>query len=154
MQSIKTNTVPASWRVGPHGGFVETIGTVWVRNDGELPRFAFLAGPKHLNQQGTVHGGMLLSILDHAFGMGVVSANGNTLGSSQLATIQLNAQFIGAANSGDLIETDCTILRRTRSLVFLRGECRVGDNIVVAGDGVIKVIRSAAAGRHKDAPVS
>lgn len=150
MHNTKTTSVAAGWRVAKYAGFVETIGAVWLRTDGVLPRFAFIAEAKHLNRNGTVHGGMFLSILDHAFGMAVISAMGDTVDSRRLATIQFNAQFMGAASAGDFIETDCIILRRTRSLVFLRGECRVGDSIVVAGDCVIKVIGSAAAGRHKD----
>jgi uncharacterized protein (TIGR00369 family) len=123
------------WSPHTHSGFLETIGPLWMRTDGAMPRFGFIVDSKHLNRIGSVHGGMLLSVLDHAFGMAVVAS----LRSSRAATVQMNAQFVGAVRPGDFVETDCTVLRRTRSLMFLRGECRVGDTIVVAADGVFKL---------------
>lgn len=150
-QSVPNVLSGRIWRADPHSGFVETIGTILQSDDKDLPKFGFTVKDKHLNRNGTVHGGMFLSLLDHAFGMTVVAALGNALETNQLATIQFNAQFMGAAREGDFVETECTILRRTRTLVFLRGECRVGSTIVVAGDSVFKVLRNPAANKHKDA---
>jgi uncharacterized protein (TIGR00369 family) len=139
---------PASrgWRREAHAGFVDTIGPLWIRTDGHVPRFGFVVEAKHLNRIGSVHGGMLLSVLDHAFGMAVVAS----LRTSQAATVQMSAQFVGAVRAGDFVETDCTVLRRTRSLMFLRGECRVGDTIVVAADGVFKLFGAHTAAKHDE----
>jgi acyl-coenzyme A thioesterase PaaI-like protein len=43
--------------------------------------------------------------------------------------MSLDVQFLGPVRIGDFAEIEAVIVRRTRSLPFLRGDLRVGDKV-------------------------
>jgi uncharacterized protein (TIGR00369 family) len=97
-----------------------------------------MADARHVNDRGVVHGGMLMTFADQAFGELVLDWVERRL----CATIQLNTHFIAAVQVGDLVEARGEIVRGTSSLVFIRGFLMVGDRTVAAIDGIWKVLRS------------
>lgn len=123
------------WTLDPNGGFVSQIGPIWRQVIGDSEMFGFVAEDKHLNRNGIVHGGMLLTLFDQALGEACYRLTGDD---AVLATIQLNAQFMRAARPGEFIACSVEILHRTRSLLFIRGECRVGGEAILAGDAMVK----------------
>ena len=56
------------------------------------------------------------------------------------ATVQLDMHFIDAVQIGDFVEAKCTVVRRTRSLVFMAAELVVGDRVVATAKGVWKTL--------------
>ena len=64
------------------------------------------------------------------------------------ATVQLDMHFIDAVQIGEFVEAKCTVVRRTRSLVFMSGELVVGDargrhrqrRVEDAGEGIGRTI--------------
>jgi uncharacterized protein (TIGR00369 family) len=100
--------------------------------------FAFRADARHVNDRGVVHGGMLTTFADQAFGELVLDSVERRL----CATIQLNTHFVAAVQVGDLVEARGEIVRGTRSLVFMRGFLMVGERIVASVDGIWKVLHS------------
>lgn len=125
------------WTLRPsHGGFVALFGPMWTREEETGPAFGLLAEDRHLNRNGIVHGGLLMSFADEATGMTAWLANGR----HAQATAQLDTHFIGAVKSGDFIEARCRTVRRTRSLIFMAGELSVASRPVLAVQGVWKIL--------------
>lgn len=127
---------PGGWERLPDGGFIELVGPLWRRSvEGRL-EFAFLAGERHLNRGGVVHGGMLLTFADHAIGMTCAAGNGF----KPQVTISLDTQFISAVQAGELVVAECELVRKTRSLLFGRATIRVEDRVCLIAQGVWKIL--------------
>lgn len=129
------------WSPWPPSGFSGFTGPLWSRPEGEGWAYGVLADERHANNHGIVHGGMLVTLLDNTLGITVHRAVGNRPG----VTMQLNTQFLSAAHPGDFLVGRGEILRLARSVAFVRGTVSVGDRLIVAGDGVWKLLAAPAA---------
>lgn len=128
------------WEPYQSRGFFAGLGPAWQqRVDGRL-RFGIEALQAHLNAKGIVHGGFLLTLMDQVISMSAI----DVCEGASMVTLQVESQFVGAAYAGDFIECDATIIRKTRSLVFVRGELKVGDRMLVSGQGIMKLREPAA----------
>ncbi len=129
------------WEPYEDEGFIGLVGPLWQRpGDDGWPVFAFLAAPKHHNRRGVVQGGMLMTFADRSMGVTAWNAAGN----QPHATIQLDVHFVEAVQIGDFVEARCEVVRRTRSLVFMRGTLVVGERTVATANGVWKRVKPAA----------
>lgn len=126
----------AGWVRHEDSGFIDHIGPLWEREADERLLMAFLAEAKHHNRNGVVQGGMLMAFADRAMGMSSRRATGGL----PQATVQFEMQFIDAVQIGEFVVLEAELLRRTRSLVFLRGTLKVGDRVVASSTGVWKVL--------------
>lgn len=129
----------AGWKQMRGSAMPAAIGAPWARRDGDTWRYAMLADATHVNPQGAVHGGILMTFLDH--GMSIIAWEAANRHPS--VTIQLNGHFIDAVHPGAFIELDAQVTRRTRSMVFMRGLLLVKDRPVVSADGIWRVLSSA-----------
>jgi acyl-coenzyme A thioesterase PaaI-like protein len=136
----KTVTEAATFDPAAHGwerveghNFGELVGPIWRRGDG---LFGFLAGDKHRNHIGIVHGGMLMTFADQAMGM----TGRRSTGEKPHATIELNMQFVGTVKVGDFVEAHCDVVRQTRSILFVASKLKVGPRIVATGSGIWKIL--------------
>lgn len=109
-----------------------------TRTSGGL-RFAFRVDERHLNLAGVCHGGMLLTFADSSFGLAVWSATDR----APCVTVEMQAQFLSPARKGDLVEVAPEMLRRGRELVFLRGDFRVEERVVLTLNSVWKLLTPA-----------
>lgn len=116
-------------------GFVSLLGPIWRQAEGEALRFAIVAGRSHLNSAGTIHGGFLITFADQALGWLVR----NEIKETPRATVQLDIHFLHPARPGDLVEASGRVVRRTRSMVFMRGGLSVGSQAVLAAHGIWKL---------------
>ena len=78
---------------------------------------AFEAKAHHVNGQGAIHGGCMMSFADFALFVFARPALEDISG----VTVSFSSDFIGAGFEGDLVLADGEIVRETGSLVFLRG---------------------------------
>ncbi|WP_374304069.1 PaaI family thioesterase [Ferrovibrio sp.] len=119
------------------GPFTQIVGPVWVRREDDgSSTYGLLAEERHTNSRGVVHGGMLMTFADHMLGWLVWDA----VERRPCATISLNNQFIGAVKPGDWMEMRGRIVRQTRSIIFVQGEAKVGERVVLASEGIWKVL--------------
>jgi acyl-coenzyme A thioesterase PaaI-like protein len=126
----------AGWQLYPADGFIGLVGPLWTREIDGVHLYAFLAEKKHHNRRGVVQGGMLMTFADRAMGMTCWYANER----QPQATVQLDMHFIDAVQIGEFVEAKCTVVRRTRSLVFMAGELVVGERVVATANGVWKTL--------------
>jgi uncharacterized protein (TIGR00369 family) len=134
----------AGWERVTGSGFPEAIGAFWVRRDtpDRRPVYGVLTDARHNNGRGVVHGGILASIMDHALGK-VVRAAVTPL---RCATIQLDLHYLAPANPGEFVEAHGEVVRKTRSVVFVRGHLRSGGREVLSANGIWKVLESSRVG--------
>ena len=130
--------IESEWQPRITNDFPHFVGPILERLEEGRRIFAFTADARHVNDRGVVHGGMLVTFADQAFGELVLDSVGRRL----CATVQLNTHFIAAVQVGDLVEARGEIVRGTRSLVFMRGLLTVGERTVAAIDGIWKVLHN------------
>jgi acyl-coenzyme A thioesterase PaaI-like protein len=126
----------AGWERYEADGFIGLVGPFWTRQEGGTHRYAFRAEDKHHNRRGVVQGGMLMTFADRSMGMTCWYANER----QPQATVQLDMHFVDAVQIGEFVECQCKVVRRTRSLVFMSGELKVGERVVATANGVWKTL--------------
>lgn len=142
------------WEPAPADDYIDLVGPLWQRPVPEgretgTWRFGFVAGKRHLNRNGLVHGGMIMSFVDHAFGLTARSVNrGN-----RQATIQLDTHFLSGIEDGEFAEARCRLTRVTKSILFVAGEVVAGHRPVAQAQAVFKIgppfprVKAVSAGR-------
>jgi uncharacterized protein (TIGR00369 family) len=122
-----------------HTAFGDLVGPIWRKEENGQPRFAFIVAPKHLNRNGILHGGMLMTLADQAMAMTARVATGG----KRHATIELNIQFVGGVKLGEFVVAHPEVVRATRSVVFMRATMFVGTRTVVTTNGIWKILDEA-----------
>lgn len=133
---MASGAAATGWRLAQGNEFLDLVGPLWVRREGEGWAYGLQTKPHHANGRGIIHGGLLVTLADNALGMTVWER----IGRLPAVTMQLNTHFLASAEPGDFIEARAEILRRTRSVVFIRGVLSVGDRAVLAADGIWKIL--------------
>ena len=124
------------WEAYSDDGFIGLVGPFWQKFEGETPHFGFLVEPKHHNRRNVLQGGMLMTFADRSMGMTCWYANGKR----PQATVHLDVHFVDAVQIGEFVEAKCTVVRRTRALVFMTAELMVGARVVGTANGVWKTL--------------
>ena len=133
---MTTNLIPDGYRryEAPER-FPEKIGPLYFKRDGEDFHFGFLVERGHTNANRILHGGMMMAFADEMIGHKVHRA----VGKKPCATISLNFDFVASAKEGDWVTLNSSITRQGMSVVFMRGELMVGDQIILTADGIWKI---------------
>ena len=121
---------PFEDHVGPFGYKVE---------DGRIT-FAVQTDERHRNTSGSVHGGMLMTFADFALCLAAVWDQPG----ERCVTVSCHSDFVAAATPGDLIEASGEVVRRTRSLAFVRGQLVSGGRVLLSFSGIVKRIPGSA----------
>ncbi len=137
MTDDESTAFPEGWEAFTDPGFIAHVGPVYHRTVAGTKEFAFRTDERHGNLVGIVHGGMLLTFADRALSIVVRDA----CDGARAVTIEMSSQFVGAAQIVDLIETVPEIVRKTASLVFVRGTLTSGGRPLAAVTGIWKVLR-------------
>jgi acyl-coenzyme A thioesterase PaaI-like protein len=125
------------WRPVKDDGFIGLVGPIYTRKREAGADYAFRAEAKHANLRNVVQGGMLMTFADRALGRAAWGAAGD----KPVATIQFDMQFVTAADLGAFVELRPEVVRKTASLVFMRGDLTVGSRVVATATGIWKILR-------------
>ena len=60
------------------------------------------------------------------------------LDGERCVTVSLNCEFTAPGEVGDLIESTAEVVRRTRSLAFVRGLLVAGERTLLSYSGIVK----------------
>lgn len=126
--------ISAGWHNIRPGAFITLIGPFYMREDADRTRFCFRVSHKHDNTQGRPHGGMILSFLDEALGLATHLARPT----ETFFTVGFDCQFIGGSVVGDLVVAETQVVGATKSIMFMRGSCKVGDKVIASANGIWK----------------
>lgn len=96
-----------------------------------------LLDTKHMNGQGNVHGGVLMTFADYAL---FVIARDRLEGIGAV-TISFNCDFIGPADVGDMLEATGEVIKETGRMLFVRGLITCGESNLLNFSGVLRKIR-------------
>ena len=111
------------------------IGPFFYYLDEDTPRTAFRIQDHNCNAHDSVHGGILMAFADYTLCIGA-----NMGESESVVTVSCSNEFVAPAYRGDLLEGECCVIRRGKSMVFTRCELKVGEKTVLNSSGVIKRI--------------
>jgi uncharacterized protein (TIGR00369 family) len=112
------------------------VGPVFEQGEKGAKRFALRVDKRHVNMRGVIHGGMLMTFADAALGQAAWDACDH----APCVTLNMQSQFLAPAKEGDLIEVVPVLTRRTRSLIFLRGDFTVNGAPVYSVSSVWKIL--------------
>ena len=129
----------AGWRRLPAVRFSAALGPTWsIVRDGVLT--VALQAQEHLGNDnlGIVHGGAMMTFADMALGCAVGLANDFK---PNFVTSQLSIQLVSAARVGQLITCKPQVVRKTRSLVFVRGLFEADGKVLASADGIFSILQ-------------
>lgn len=130
------NLAAAGWRrMRSAGAFMSTAGPLWARREGEGWVYGVWSTDAHLNPAGVVHGGLLATLADHA----ISTVAWEAAARAPCVTVQLDTQFLAPVAAGVLLEARAQLVRRTSSLLFMRGLLQVAGRDVLAAQAVMKL---------------
>lgn len=98
--------------------------------DGEV---VVVAGEEHLNPHGSVHGGLLATMLDVAMGQAVARAGGESP-----ATVALSLTYLEPGRAGRLSAT-ARVRKRGKRLIVVEGEVQQDGDVLVDALGTFSV---------------
>lgn len=125
----------AGWVPLDPAGFSEIVGQIYFREDGDQIRYGFVADPRFKNRRDVLHGGYLTAFADRTLALAGRRVND----SGPQATIELSVRFIDAVKIGEFVESIPEIVRKTRSVIFVRGTMMVGSRVVATADGIWRI---------------
>lgn len=129
---MKAELETDGWVHHPSEGLIAHLGGLWIRETGGRYEFGLLAQPFHANRNGVVHGGMLMTFVDRAFGMTARLRSGAPRG----ATISLSHQFTAPLRIGGFATVEPRIIRQTRRMAFVEGTVFAGEEPILQAHGV------------------
>ena len=127
---------PAPWRRRELQGIPDSLEALWTRRDDDGWRYGLQLREGHANAQGFVHGGVLMTFMDHALSLLAWEASGR----AACTTVQLDSHFLEAVRPPAFVELDAEILRQGRSMIFMRGTLRSDGSDIMQATGVWRVL--------------
>ncbi|WP_448586748.1 PaaI family thioesterase [Thermaurantiacus sp.] len=105
------------WHARPEGRFVDSLGDVYYREEGDEVVSAIETARRHANGLGNLHGGFLMAFVDVA----MFATIRHMLELSAAVTLQASTDFLGPGTVGAILYGRGRIVRETGKLVWVRG---------------------------------
>lgn len=109
-----------------------------MRGSSGSREFGLLAQPFHANRSGMVHGGMIMTFLDRAFGQTAREVSG----ADRTATISFSHQFMAPLKIGDFAVVAPRVTALTGRLAFVEGTVMRQGELVASAQGVWRLVRT------------
>jgi uncharacterized protein (TIGR00369 family) len=119
----------------PRGPFSTHNGPYFERASESGAEQAFFILPRHCNQMGIIHGGMLSAFMD-----GLLAAAAGRASGVPGVTIHLSLDFLNMARTGEWAIGQARCTRLTRDVAFAEGSVQVKGRDLVRGSGVFKLM--------------
>lgn len=135
MKKIPDGFVPKSGA----GPFADVNGPLFIRHTDNA--LGFEVRREHCNPISSCHGGWLGAFLDMQ--MPLVAILENDIRDRFLLTVSLSLDFLAPATVGAWVEGRATVLRTTKSLVFIQGLVSSSNVLLMRGSGVYKIAENS-----------
>lgn len=112
------------------------VGPIYEQGEKGARRFGLRIDERHVNMRGVIHGGMLMTFADATLGQAAWDACDH----ADCVTLNMQSQFLAPAKAGDWIEIAPVLTRRTKALMFLRGDVTVDGAPVYSVSSVWKIL--------------
>jgi acyl-coenzyme A thioesterase PaaI-like protein len=115
------------------------LGDMHVRREGTQCRLRMFPERKHTNLGDNIHGAVTLGLIDIAlFATMHVVGSGNA---GPSVTVELSTQFVGAGDPERPLDAVSEIVRETGRMLFLRGQCMQGEDVVASYSGIVRKMK-------------
>ena len=137
---------PENKRIPPQGfepadmdyGFASSLSPFYLKREEENVVVGFYVEEQHINPGQIAHGGMLMTIVDMAFGINI-GARTDDVGF--LPTTSLSYDFIQPARLGEWIESKIEFCHVTHKRAVVSGYLMGPSGVVVRANGTNKIMR-------------
>lgn len=126
-----------TWREHLPPGLLTTLGPLLSRREAHGWAYGLQVDDRHLNQAGIVHGGTLTALIDHTLSTIAWEHSGKT----PCLTVQLNTNFLRAAQPGQLLVARGSVTHGSGSMLFLDGSLHVDDTLVATAQAIMKRLK-------------
>jgi acyl-coenzyme A thioesterase PaaI-like protein len=109
--------------------FENFVGPLYEWGEGIARRYAFVVDERHVNLRGVIHGGMLMR-----------QAAWDACDRADVVTLNMQSQFIRGAKLGEIVEVQPVLTRRTRAILFIRGDFVVGEEVIFSCASLWKLL--------------
>jgi acyl-coenzyme A thioesterase PaaI-like protein len=131
-------TTPEGFIAGADLDPAEThVGPFLRRDTAEGVTIGLRVEPHHCNEHGTLHGGVQMAMADYT--VGTTARFG--MGEEGTMSVSFDAAFVDAGQLGDWVEGRAEIVRRTGSMVFVKGQLTVGERTLLSFSSIVKRLR-------------
>ena len=118
-------------------GFMQNIGDLSFKKIDETKfEYSMKVLERFLNTGGIAHGGFIATIADTGMGNAAHIAAGN----KRCVTINLDIKFIAPGKLNEILVGKVTILKKTKTLVFISSEIFASEKIVAFASGTWKIL--------------
>ena len=131
----------AGWKPRALEGFIGLVGPLWTLRENDSWAYGIVPELRHTNPAGIVHGGLLVTLIDHALSTIAWEAASRR----PCVTIQLDTRFLAPVHPGKLVEARGRVARLTAGLVFMEGSLVVDGDAVLNASTVLRILE-----QHRD----
>ena len=131
-----TDPIAAGWKQRDLAGFIGSVGPLWTKKEDDVWAYAIVSKPEHTNPAGIVHGGLLMTLLDHALS----AIAWEDAGRRPCVTVQIDVRFLAAVPPDRLVEARGRVVRRTTTLSFTEGNLTVDGEVVATASAILKIV--------------
>ena len=117
-----------------HDPYEAQFGPFFERTENGTLTGAFMIDDRHVNDNGEVNEGMMLTFADFVLGI-----TAHRLADDWVVTLSMQANWVAPAKLGDLVVCRPRLDRQTKSILFVSGEFFVGDRKVMTANSIWKV---------------
>ncbi|GAB3102335.1 PaaI family thioesterase [Aestuariicella hydrocarbonica] len=126
-----------NWTRREMKGIPASLEALWTQKGDDGWRYAVKLDESHANAQGLIHGGVLMTFMDHALSLMVWEKSDRAF----CSTVHLDSHFLSAVRPPAFVELEGEILKQGRNLAFARGVLKVEGKAVMEGKGVWSITR-------------
>lgn len=119
------------------GPFIDLVGPVYVKGEGEGRTFGLRIEAKHLNVGGVAQGGLLATVADFSLGRAIRAGRDDD---QQAATVSLTTDYLGPAKEGDWLESTTRVERVAERMAFADCSLRVDGREIVRARAVLAAV--------------
>lgn len=111
-----------AWHAKPEGRFVDGLGDIYYRDEGDGVLACIETARRHANGLGFLHGGFLMAFVDVA----MFATIRHLLSTQAAVTLQCSTDFLGPGTVGEVLEGRGRIVKETGKLVWVAGTLTQG----------------------------
>jgi uncharacterized protein (TIGR00369 family) len=126
---------------GQSDTFIGLVGPILYRNLGERTETKLILERRHVNPNGSAHGGLLMTMMDITLGS---TAGAAVQFAGVYPTVQLSCSFVAGAFINEELRGEAEVQRMGRTLAFVSGRLLVGDRLVMMASAIFRNPQSAA----------
>lgn len=123
--------------------FLDSIGPLYAEETREGLRLGLWIEPRHCNQSGFAHGGLLMTLADLVLGKNVARVSG----ASRAVTVSLSFDFVGPVEQGVWLSADADVQRTGRQLGFANAYLSAKDKRIARASAVFAITLPDAPGK-------